>query len=427
MIAFFWFCSSEVYAAADDCFYYGMLVDGAQISMYMGNGGEVVIPDTANGVPVISLGDYLFQNNGSITSVSIPASVTSIGKYVFSGCRNLQSIEVDGSNLYYQSIDGVLYDKTGTILIACPDGAAQFTIPAQVTNIGEAAFHDCVNLTAINIPQGVTSIGNQAFAWCIGLKTITVDPNNIYYTAKDGLLYDKSGANLIACPGSLSAVSIPPGVSGIGVNAFNGCTSLTSISLPKEITSIGRRAFYDCRSLNSITLNSPITSIYDEKDTIPHEAKIKGYDPSTAKDYARKYSLTFVSMGSPPPAIIAPAKGTTPIVLLNGQQLAFQVPPVIENGRTLVPLRAIFEPLGATVQWDADTQTVTSTKGSTVIALTLGQTTAYINNNPVLLSVPAKAINGRTMVPLRFVSEALGCEVNWDADTYIISIESQNK
>ena len=113
-----------------------------------------------------------------------------------------------------------------------------------------------------------------------------------------------------------------------------------------------------------------------------------------------------------------------PTVLLDGQQMSFLVPPIIENGRTLVPLRAIFEPLGATVQWDDPTQTIKATKGNVVITLKLGRATAYVDNQPVELSVPAKAIDGRTMVPLRFVGEALGAQVNWNGDTETITILS---
>lgn len=114
----------------------------------------------------------------------------------------------------------------------------------------------------------------------------------------------------------------------------------------------------------------------------------------------------------------------TPIVLLDGQPLSFEVSPTIENGTTLVPMRAVFESLGATVQWDDYTQMVTADKVGTTIKITLGQPIAYKNGFPVTLQVPAKLINNRTMVPLRFVSEALGAQVNWDGFTQTITILS---
>lgn len=113
-----------------------------------------------------------------------------------------------------------------------------------------------------------------------------------------------------------------------------------------------------------------------------------------------------------------------PKVILNGQPLTFQdTVPTIENGRTLVPLRTIFESLGALVQWDGNTQTVTATKGNTEIKLVIGGQ-AYKNGQSVPLDVPAKIIDGRTMVPLRFVSEALGCKVGWGGETQTVTIIS---
>jgi len=111
-------------------------------------------------------------------------------------------------------------------------------------------------------------------------------------------------------------------------------------------------------------------------------------------------------------------------VKLNGSQLSFDVPPTLDNGRTLVPLRAIFEAIGADVKWDGDTQTVTATKDGTVVALTIGSKTAYKNNGPVELDVPGKIINQRTLVPLRFVGEAFGSNVVWDGNTRTITITS---
>ena len=96
----------------------------------------------------------------------------------------------------------------------------------------------------------------------------------------------------------------------------------------------------------------------------------------------------------------------------------------IVNGRTVVPLRAIFERLNSVVDWDADTWTVTATRGTRIIKLTINQTTAYVDGKPVELAVPAMLINSRTFVPLRFVSEALDSEVGWDPDTWTAIVNS---
>ena len=110
-------------------------------------------------------------------------------------------------------------------------------------------------------------------------------------------------------------------------------------------------------------------------------------------------------------------------VILNGNKLSFTQTPVIENGTTLVPMRAIFEAMGASVEWDGTTQTVISVKDDTTISLTLNKETAIVNGESISLAVPAKLINGNTMVPLRFVSESLGAEVNWDGGSKTITIK----
>ncbi len=102
-------------------------------------------------------------------------------------------------------------------------------------------------------------------------------------------------------------------------------------------------------------------------------------------------------------------------VVIDGKTQSFDQPAVVLSGSTLVPMRGVFEALGAKVSWDESTKTVTGTKGDITIKLTLGQSTAYINDKAVTLSAVAQTINGSTMVPLRFVSEALGARVGWNA------------
>ena len=102
-------------------------------------------------------------------------------------------------------------------------------------------------------------------------------------------------------------------------------------------------------------------------------------------------------------------------------------PPTIIDGRTLVPVRAIFEALGATVEWDNATRTATGTRGEDVVSVQIGHTTAYINGEEKTLDVPAQIINNRTMVPARFVSEALGCKVTWYGKSKTAAVADQLK
>ena len=110
------------------------------------------------------------------------------------------------------------------------------------------------------------------------------------------------------------------------------------------------------------------------------------------------------------------------IVVLDGKTLAFEVAPQIINSRTMVPLRAIFEAMGAKVEWDGATQTVTATKDSTVVILKIGSTSPTVNGKVVAIDQPGVIVNGRTLAPLRFVAEAFGGEVMWDGATQTVSI-----
>lgn len=110
-------------------------------------------------------------------------------------------------------------------------------------------------------------------------------------------------------------------------------------------------------------------------------------------------------------------------VVLNGDLLNFDVPPMIINDRTMVPLRVIFEALNASVEWDDYSQTVTAKRGNTQIKLTINNHIMYVNDSETILDSPACLVNGRTLVPVRAISEAFKADVNWDNDTNTVFIK----
>ena len=114
-------------------------------------------------------------------------------------------------------------------------------------------------------------------------------------------------------------------------------------------------------------------------------------------------------------------------VLVDGEFIEFDVNPMAENGRTLVPMRYIFEALGAEVQWVAEDNKVIATKGNTSIILILGSNVMLKNGEEIVLEVPAKAIDGRTLVPVRAISEALDADVEWDGDTNTVKITTKEE
>ena len=114
-------------------------------------------------------------------------------------------------------------------------------------------------------------------------------------------------------------------------------------------------------------------------------------------------------------------------VLINNQPLDVPVDPVIQEERTLVPLRAIFEALGVNVAWDQKTKTITGTRDDKIIKLQIDNKIAIINGTNVELDVPARIINESTLVPVRFIAESLGAEVDWNNETQTVLIQSDHQ
>jgi len=125
-------------------------------------------------------------------------------------------------------------------------------------------------------------------------------------------------------------------------------------------------------------------------------------------------------------------------VELEGREIEFDVKPEIIDGRTMVPLRKIFEEIGAFVKWDEDTQTVSARKNSKTIMLSIGSDELQLDKgktddegNPitetVALEVPAQIVSGRTLVPARAISESFGLDVDWDEENYKVVITSQDE
>lgn len=236
--------------------------------------GTDTIPAAIEGKPVTRIGDYAFYGcvglqsvtiptsvtsigteafygcTGLYKSFSIPSGVTSIGGNVFAGCSNLASISVAAENINYRSYEGILCDKAGTTVIACPQAKTSASIPRTVTRIGSRAFYSCDKLSSIYIPPAVTTIGTEAFKYCGALGTLTL-PSSVR------VIGDGAFANC----GRLEKLGLPWGLKNIPNSAFNSCTKLTSLVIPQTVTSIGSDAFASCVALRSVTIPSRVTSI----------------------------------------------------------------------------------------------------------------------------------------------------------------------
>ncbi|MFZ5649969.1 MAG: copper amine oxidase N-terminal domain-containing protein [Bacillota bacterium] len=116
-------------------------------------------------------------------------------------------------------------------------------------------------------------------------------------------------------------------------------------------------------------------------------------------------------------------KGINPSVKVRGYELKFDVPPVIKEGRTLIPVRAIMNSLGAEVKWDGATKTVTVIRGEQTIVFVLDSRTVTVNGAEQQIDYPAQLISSRTFVPIRFIAETFGAKVSYDENSDTVIVE----
>ena len=179
---------------------------------------------------VTFIGSGNFQSC-ALTSVTIPKSVTNIERGCFWSCTDLTSITVEEGNPNYDSrenCNALINSSTNELMVGCMNSF----IPNSVTDIGDAAFQQCIGLTSITIPNSINSMGGSAFAGCSGLTEILIPKC-------DGYIRSGTFSN---CSG-LTSITIPNYVTFIGENAFWNCDGLTSITIPAHVTEIGGYAF----------------------------------------------------------------------------------------------------------------------------------------------------------------------------------------
>lgn len=232
----------------------------------------------------------------SLKTVTVPASVKTIGENAF-GAYTLTKISVSSSSKNYSSKDGILFNKSKTTLICCPQAKqlTSYTVPKTVKKIGPFAFTGCTKLASVTLNSGLTSIGEEAFS-DTGLKkvvmpstvtslgsrafancplaSVTLSKNlksipTACFIRCDALTSITIPASVTAIRSSafywsgLKSIKIPDTVKTIGSSAFAGCMKLASVTLPKKLTSISSSLFANCSSLTSVTIPPTVTYIGD--------------------------------------------------------------------------------------------------------------------------------------------------------------------
>ncbi len=244
--------------------------------------GSLDIPSTVtyNSITysVTRIGDYAFHECSLLNRVGIPQTVTSIGYAAFAGCSGLSMIVIPDAVSLLEDF-----------AFARCSGLTSIRISESVKYIGTSAFVDCSKLTTAHIPANVESVGTNIFLCCTNLESITVDSNNKYFRASEGILYSYHMDSLYICPcAKTGTIAIPNSVKSILFNAFAYCSGLTSIlfgnsvsyidhfafsycsglkgelKLPESLLRIGVNAFVECKGLTgTLVIPDSVITIYD--------------------------------------------------------------------------------------------------------------------------------------------------------------------
>jgi hypothetical protein len=322
-------------------FEYVIQEDGtAKIVGFTGEVQEVTFPGRLNSYDVTAIGEGVLKQSYWVSSVVIPESIISISSKAFGEEYGVESIFVKPGNPRYESIGGVLYDKTEKRLLAYPIGrwserysVQQGTLeigenafsgcyslntielPESMKKIGDRAFADCYSLSDINMPEGIVSIGEEAFngcgflkemilpaglsvigdkafANCQNLKEFQMEGENPLYSLLDGVLYEESGKRLLCYPGSKKGAkfSVPEGTVRIAEEAFAGNRFLNSVIIPVSVKSIGTAAFTGCTSLAEILVTEG-NETYHAEDGVLFDTSYKRLEAYPAGRNGADYAI----------------------------------------------------------------------------------------------------------------------------------------
>ncbi len=285
------------------------------------------------------------------------------------------------SDIFTYTISG----QTATITCV-EDFSGKVVIPEEidgykVTAIGEGAFGGSTNVTEVYIPDSVFSIASMCFAYSTSIKT----------------------------------VRLPQGLAAVSEGMFYQCSALTGVTIPYGVTSIASKAFAMCESLTAVTIPNSTKTIagdaFDGTKNVTFHCYLSengvGYSYAKAK-------------GFPCEELIA--------VYVNGKEVAFDQPPITDpkKFRTLVPLRAVLEEMGAEIEWYNDMNYAGINIDGHRILIKPNSEFMRVDGKTKYLSSPAIEYNNRILIPIRDVVESVGRKVSWNEFDKIVTITYNN-
>jgi len=321
-----------------------------------------------------------------------------------------------------------------------------------ITHIGDFAFYGMTNAKTLTIADSVKSIGINALNYTKGTVTKITNANApVTFSVKSENQISKAGNEIYITIDIHSDLKTLSEISGTLVfdssrfsavgnenvqlisNTIKFSNTYNGDNFPYTIAKLKFKSLADINNINitcfnlknckvtlkddSVATIEPSIIQLTSSDILPLENIELITNSQIVKEYATKNGIKIDTLES-----------TDEItVLIDGKKIEFDVKPMLINDRTLVPMRAIFENLGALVQWDDKTQTAFGTDGNILIAFQIDNTLmtkSKLNgeNEKIILDVPAKLINDRTLVPIRAISEAFDCKVDWVDETKTVVI-----
>ena len=421
------------------------------ITGFAGEPKDITIPLTLGGYNVVSIGSRAFAGSSTLSTVSVPEGITTISGEAFASCPNLSSVEIGSTVSYigskafancgnlsqvsFKGIPGYIesdaFDNTnwiadssaeflmlGNTTLMQYNGASEIVIiPAGVKNIAANAFAYNETVKEIIFPDTLEKIGDNAFVHCRNLEKVTIPKTVSHIGAgafddtqwmqnQEGDFVAVNGI-LISYKGTDSHIRIPEGITAIGSGAFMANEELRSVYISDTSIYIDSMAFGGCSNLVLINIPESVEWIDEYAFASCMKLTVHGKHGSYAHNYAQYMEIPF---------------SAEVYVSCNGEKIHFDnAAPIIHDGRTYVPLRALMEIMGYTVTWEEKTGNITCEKDSRTLVLTpAGKITIDGDISPYE-AIPIN-VNGSNVVPARFIAESVNADVVWNEDMRTVEI-----